>query len=1061
MAAAKSATHGLAKLTPPQLYAAVPRLRIYQRLDELRQHPLIAVIGPPGAGKTTLVAGYARARGATTLWMQLDRGDEDPATFFYYLRRAATAALPRRRLRLPLLAAELRADLVGFARRWFRELFEALPPGALLVFDNYQSIGAQAPLHAVLRDAAEELGPGANLVLVSRDEVTPAFAALVATQRLARLGWEELRLTEDEARAVALASRPNMDAAALDELLGACEGWAAGVVLILERYRQTGSVNPIGRGETMEAVFNYIAGLIFGQVSAADRDTLLRAAYLPHPTPALLEALSGSANAGRLLEGLYRRHLFTDRRLNPGLSYHFHALFRAFLLDQAAQGIPAAEREALARRAAALLEADGQWEAAVELLEQARDWEGLARLTCHAAPGLIAQGRHELLLRWIDAIPASRVEQDAWLSYWQGHALLAVDPARSETGCARALDLFGIAGERGGQLLAWARVVQAIRFNPEARLHQLDHWIDVADELLRHDDSFPSENVEYPFVYGMFVALWHRRPRHPDYERWKDRAVALGLSGTDAGQRVYLAYLAVSYETQRGHLLQARLLLDAADRVRSLSALTESFSYLGRIIYQVEAGELEAALATMRKGLARSRETGISTWSSFLRFHGGRAALLGGDLDEAGRLRDEMVQQADVTRGTPGIYYHHLAAWIALRRGDVPTATRHATLAVELAAASGWLVTHARCLHLRARVAYALGEVAQALQDLAAMRRLAQELDNRVLHSQAALLEALMAPDAVQAAPVLARGWKLARETDLRHTLWLLPKDGGVLCARALALDIEPRFVADVVRALAVEPPADAPDAWPWPVKVRALGGFDLEVRGAPVVFAHKVPKRVIGLLQALLAFGGSEVGVERLADALWPELDGDAAHQALEAALYRLRRILTLPEAVRLHEGAVSLHPRHCWIDVRAFERLCTEATSAAADEARAVDAAQRALKLYRGPLLAAQTQEAWSTPAREQVRSRFVHLVTCSAEWLERAGAHEAAVAGYLRAIEVDPLAEALYQALMRYHLAAGRRAEGRAVYQLLCRTLAVDGARQPSAASQALGRSLESPD
>ncbi len=1058
MAAAKSALPSLAKLTRPELYAAVPRERIYRRLDELRRHPLIAVIGPPGAGKTTLVAGYAQARGATTLWMQLDGGDADPATCFYYLRRAATAALPRRRLRLPLLSAEVRGDLAGFTRRWFRELFEALPPGALLVFDNYQAVGSQAPLHAMLCEAAQELGPGANLVLISRDEPPPAFAALVAGQRLARLDWQELRLTDEEARALALASRPGLDAAVLHELVATCEGWAAGVVLMLERYHQTGSVNHIRQGETMQQVFNYIAGLIFEQVSAADRDTLMRAAYLPHASPEQVQALSGAGHAGPLLEALYRRHLFTDRRLNPGLSYHFHALFRAFLLDQAARSLPAIERQVLAQRAAAILEQDSQWDAAVELLEHVGDWDGLARLVRHAAPGLIAQGRHELLLRWLDAMPAPHVECDAWLSYWQGHALLAVDPARSERVCTRAFDLFGSTGERAGQLLAWARVVQAIRFNPHAPLHRLDHWIDVADELLRHDDSFPCEDIEYPFVYGMFVALWHRRPRHPHYGRWRDRAVTLGLSaGADAGQRVYLAYLAVSYETQRGHLLQARLLLDAADRVRNLSAFTESFSHLGRIIYQVEAGEMDAALETMRKGLARSRETGIATWNSFLRFHGGRAALMGGDLDEAARLRDELAQQADVTRGTPGIYYHHLAAWIALCRGDAPVAQRHAALAVELAAASGWLVTYARCLHLRARVAWAQGDAAQAREDLAALRRLAGELGNRVLDSQGALLEALMAPDAQQAASALARGWRLAREMNLRHTPWLLHEDAGVLCARALTLDIEPRFVAEVAQGLGMAPPGEASQAWPWPVKVRVLGGFELQVQGRPLVFTHKVPRRVIGLLKALVAFGGEEVAVQRLEDLLWPELEGDAAHQALEAALYRLRRILGAPQTVRLHEGAVSLEPCRCWVDAWAFERLCAQALAAQVQDTQAAAAAQHALALYRGPLLPSQEEAPWSDAAREQLRARFAHLVVAQIERLERDGAHADALACGLRAIEADALAEAPYQALMQRHLAAGRRVEGRALYQRLCRALAGAG-RRPSPASQALGHSLE---
>ncbi len=87
------------------------------------------VSGPPGAGKTTLVADYLVVRRLRHLWYQLDEGDGDIATFFYYLRQAA----PRRRHGLPLFIPEYRRNITGFARRFFRELYTRLKPPFLIV----------------------------------------------------------------------------------------------------------------------------------------------------------------------------------------------------------------------------------------------------------------------------------------------------------------------------------------------------------------------------------------------------------------------------------------------------------------------------------------------------------------------------------------------------------------------------------------------------------------------------------------------------------------------------------------------------------------------------------------------------------------------------------------------------------------------------------------------------------------------------------------------------------------------------------------------------------------
>ena len=90
----KQQTTALAKVSRPILTGIFQRKRLFNVLDRSRNHPVIWVSGPPGSGKTMLITNYIEARGLPCLWYQVDEGDQDPATFFYYLGHAARQASP-------------------------------------------------------------------------------------------------------------------------------------------------------------------------------------------------------------------------------------------------------------------------------------------------------------------------------------------------------------------------------------------------------------------------------------------------------------------------------------------------------------------------------------------------------------------------------------------------------------------------------------------------------------------------------------------------------------------------------------------------------------------------------------------------------------------------------------------------------------------------------------------------------------------------------------------------------------------------------------------------------
>ena len=1053
----------LAKLTRPRLHKAVARERLFALLDEAREHkPAICVVGPPGAGKTTLVASWLDARGIKGIWYQVDPGDADLATFFYYLGEAAKPFTRKGQRPLPVLTPEYLHDVEGFARRFFRDLFALLPRGAVLVLDNYQEVAPEQQFHRLLAQAVDEVPEGVALVAISRRDPPDVYARLVVNENVKLVEWDALKLTLQEAQAIADArARPND--AELGRLYESSGGWAAGFTLLLEGSRREEGATP-GAGAGRDALFDYFAAQIFAKLPRMTQEFLAATAYLPQVPVSIALELTGNNDTETILEDLYRRHLFTHKRTGSEAIYWYHALFREFLKARATTVLGRDGCQEVMRRAASLLEGHAAFDDAFQLYTETGDLPAAARLAEECASGLLAKGRGQTFRDWIAALPAQYLQSNPRLRYWFGTSLIPIDQVSSRNQLELAFEGFQVSGNVVGQLETIARVISTYYFE-WSYFKPLDRWIDLLEALISGRPDYTSAEIEFDAYSSLLLAALYRRPGHPLLQTSVERV--LGFLGTDldlnrrvTGAIYLFSYAVLARDINVGARTQALIqpLLHHAE----ISPLNQVWIHTRMGYYFYQVGRYEEACNALTQAEALVEHFGLRGLRSAGRLIDSYwcTTLVGMRSFDLARDRcNRVVAFADPSRPMDRYHMHDPFCYLLGAAGDLNQFEAHARAAIEAANAAGMPYIQAMA---RVFLCQALAESGRHEELLAVSAEVRQIVRNTChVHYETEL-------DLIEAYSYFARGERTIgmerlnrgvadarRRYELLHILRHNHRILGRLGMEAIQCGAESIYVAELLRRLKVKSPDPAMESWPWQVKMYSLGAFGLYVNDKLMEFVGKVPKKPLALLKALIANGGRNVPEERLIDALWPDGEADAARKSLDITVLRLRKLLGSNETILVSDESIGLNPGLCWTDVWAFEHRIAQAE--AADGEAGLSAAAAALALYRGNFLPDEAEEPWTVKARERLRAKFVRLVETAAQADEAAGHWEKARAHYLKGIEADDLVEAFHLGLMRCYRALGRPAEAMTAYRRLRQTLSVVLGIAPSPAAEALAQQL----
>jgi LuxR family maltose regulon positive regulatory protein len=1043
----------LGKLTPPDTSGLLSRNKLFARLDLARKGNLAWITAPAGSGKTSLLASWIHSRDLPVIWHQLDAGDNDLASFFYYLSLGEN-----NNLNLPAFAPEYLGAPDAFARRYFTQLFGSWTSPHVLVLDNYQELAEAADLHKVL-DVALKLLPRDSLIAVaSRNIAPPALASRYAYAGTSHIGWEDLRFEQNET--TALAELWNIPADAANTLHKHCDGWVAMQILLMRLdIKALDLTNPLKN----HSIQGYINSELFIKRTLEEQTFLVKAALPPFLTCELAVQLTGNVDAERILRTLSDEHLLTTRHdfTDPAKSsvYQFHPLFREFLIQRLAQYESADDLRLLRFRTATLLQQYGEIEAAAEILVDAQNWLALSELICKHAQHFIETGRMASLVQWIARLPTPIIEADPWLLFWQGTLLRFNDPGLAREKLKSAYSQFCQQEHAAGAYLTWATIIESFAA-PWMEVADIPHWLDEMQTLRQRFIDFPTAEIEFRVTCAGLSALLGA-PYHSFFRECVIKAESLSHHSLGPGQIGVIAWPLAIYAAWSG--------ANGFERIKSMLAfmkLTETEAYANPLSYlllcgangYVEAVDLqpEKACKWIQQGLDFSQTSGVHLMDFTLNLIAGFAATINGDIVN-GLKAVECCEQLVSTNWMDFLQAQYLRSGILLMQGNYAaalTGLNELPRLLRLSSAediSGYTVL---------AVAQALvmsGQTEAARKQLAVPRDLARRFPSPITGLQADLVEAyswFLEQETEKGQAALRKAFALGRELNaMSITPFWLPELLVPLCEHALEAGIEVDYVQRLIRRRGLLPKSSAIEAWPYPIRVYTLGRFAVLNDNKPLPFSVKAQKKPLDLLKAIIAMGSQKVASSALIDTLWPESAGDDARHSLEMNISRLRKLLGSDTALLVSHAKVSLNEKLVWVDAVAFEQLARSFDKSSSTDTDSIELGAKAITRYTGTFLAGEEDMPLILGVRERMRNRYLRVVASYGSLLEKNGDYQQAMHCYQRTLESEPVAEKIYQQLMHCLMMQGEYAQTLQVYTRCRQMLSIHLGVQPSAKTEAI--------
>lgn len=420
------------KLFRPRLMRSlVERPRLLDRLnDRLHRRRLTIVSAPAGYGKTTLVAHWLSTLHGPTVWVTLDKLNNELESFAHYLMAAIMAAYPDScRLSGGLLASPQFIPPAVMADALIEDLAN-LPGDLAIGLDDFYTVDDPA-VHECLERVVQYMPTNCHLVIASREAPPWSLGRMRLSGELVEIGMEDLRFTTTEARQLLDWLLPrSLNDAEIESLGRFTEGWAAGLQMAAIGLRgDLQSIDSAAHASNNPAIAEYLLEEILDRQTDAVCDFLLRTSILSRVCDPLARAVTDSPATGEdsttpTMGRLMRANLFLTPLDGSHTWYRYHALFQELLQRRLVELIPAEEIKTIHRRAGAWFAAQGSVEEAIHHAALGDDADMIVSIVTANMHKALDSERWGLLANWLELIPEPLRSSNPLFLLCQGYILL-------------------------------------------------------------------------------------------------------------------------------------------------------------------------------------------------------------------------------------------------------------------------------------------------------------------------------------------------------------------------------------------------------------------------------------------------------------------------------------------------------------------------------------------------------------------------------------------------------------------------------------------------------------